>query len=1064
MRILRSLIAVGVHNPVLANVLMISLLVGGVLAAGKLVRETFPPFSIDIVTVDVVYPGASPETVEDAIITKLDEALQGIPGVIEVSSVAKEGVGIVYLSLRDGADADSVIRDAKDRVDALTTLPEESERPIVREQLVPHRVINVAVHGQVPERTLKHVGQEIRDALLSDPDISQVTIVGTRDEEIVIELSEPAMQAYGLTFEQVMAAVAQGTVDLPAGILRTTHEEIVLRTERRRTTAADFEELVVLTRPDHTIVRLGQVATIRESYEETTKLARMDGEPAVLVSVFKIESEDTTTIARRVRDYIRARQATLPDGLNLSIWADTSADVDERLHVLANAGLIGFALVVLTLALFLNARLAFWVAMGLPLSLAGAVIVMGWWGMSLNLITLFALIMVAGLVVDDAIVIGERIHSQAREHDMPGASCAIEGAASVAIPVLGSSATTVAAFIPLLFVTGVMGKFFYQMPIVVIAALSASALEAFGILPAHLRNIGRIRDAKPIGRLASWRYRFDAGLEAFARGPYRRLCRRVLKSRGLALGCCAAVVMAAAGWVFGGHIPFILLGELDTDTIRARIRYIEGTPATTTEAALQRLTTAAEMLNVDPDVRPATSGLLVQQVFSLLGEWTRFFGEAGSHVGEVTVELMRSEDRRIDARVVLERWQQLAGPFPEAVAVSFQTEELGPTEKPIEIRLHGDDLDQLRAAADEVAAQLATYQGLRDIEDDLHPGKRELRVRLKPAARNLGLTAADLATQLRHGFLGGEAVRVQRGREEVVVRVRYDAAQRLSLGQLDRIRLRTAAGQEIPFPEAAEARMVRSYAALWHQDSHRRVRVYADLDERDANAERIVDDLTGGFLPELTQRYPAVSYTIGGQRAQIRESIESLSRGILMAAVVIYAILAGMMRSYLQPIIITAIIPLGLVGVLVGHLLMGYELTMMSVCGSVALGGVLVNDSLVLIHFINNRIAQGHPVYEAVAAAGEARFRAVLLTSITTIAGVMPLLLAHSTQAKAVVPMAIALAFGLAAATPLTLLVVPALYLAVNDLKRFARWLYRGGAYPDPEGVETSNNRVHEPA
>ena len=1060
MRPLASLIALGVRNPVMANLAMVCILVGGYLATGGMVRETYPAFSLDHIAIDVVYPGASPEDVEQSIAIKIEEAVEGIPGIREISSNSSEGGCSVYAALHTGADAARALKDIQDAVDRITTFPAGAEDPVVSERLVRHQVINVAISGDVPERTLKAMAEKVRDELIVDPDLSQISLIGVRDYEISIEVSEQALQRYGLSFNEVIAAVKRGSLDLPAGTLRTTDQEIILRTVGQRRSGAEFEQLVVISAPDGTLIRLGQIATVRDAFEETVKRGWFNGQPAAMVSVYKTEDQDTSTIARKVREYVAAQQGTLPAGLGMSIWADSSHDVDGRISMLIRNGGAGIILVLIVLTLFLNLQISFWVAVGIPASFAGGLIMLGVADQTLNMVSLLGLIMATGIIVDDAIVIAENIHTHKRR-GVESFRAAIDGAAEMALPVLGSSLTTIIAFAPLLYVSGVMGKFIRVLPIVVIAAIVASAFEAFGILPTHLRH-GE-RTAVPAGVRARVRGRLDGALAWVIERVYRPVVRAAVRGRLITLAVAAGILLIIVGVVAGGRVPFVLFPKGESNLLRARVRFPEGTPASVSEAAARQLEEAAGALNQQRDAAPGGGTPPVRQVFSNIGEWTGFWTETGSHLCEVTLELTPSEHRRLTGAQILDLWRSGLGRIHDAVTVEMIQYELGPTEKPLEIRLRGRDVEQLARAADEVADQLASYAGTREIETDLIPGKLEMQVALKPIARTLGLAEADLASQLREGFFGGEAVRVLREGEEVKVQVRYPLAQRRHLGDVARMRIRTPGGQEIPFSEAATVQTVRSYSSIWRQDGLRRVLVRADVDERRANAEEILHHLTAGFLPELQRRccqenpFGDFSFSMGGQRAQMRESLGSLTKGMAMALVAIYAVLASMLRSYLQPVIIMVAIPLGMVGAVLGHRILGYDLTIMSVFGAVALSGVVVNDALVLLVRINREVRSGQPVFRAIVASGESRFRAVILTTVTTVAGLTPLLIERATQAQQLIPMVISLTFGLIFATLLTLLVVPALYLAVNDLRRLVRWLHRGGAYPSPEAIEQAD-------
>lgn len=1053
MRLLRDLIAGGVRNPVLVNLIMVCMLGGGFLATQRMVREAYPQFSLDHIAVEVRYPGASTADVERAVCTPIEEAVQGITGVREISSSAQENFGIVWVGLQDRVnDPQRIVDEIKERVDRITTFPPQAERPVVREIVIKTDVINVAIHGDAPERTLKHLGQEVRDDLLQRPGISQVALSGVREDEIAIEVSEEALLAYNLSLPQISAIVGKSSLDLPAGAIRTTDEEFTLRVTGQRFSAAAYENLVVLDQGD-SVVHLGDIASIREGFEEAVVSGRFNGESAVVVAVSKTPQEDATRIAALVREYVADRQPHLPDRVNLSVWGDGSLDISGRINMLVFNGLQGITLVFFTLWLFLEARVAFWVALGIPVSFAGAMAILYFTGETMNMISLFALIMVSGIIVDDAIVIAESVHERRRAGLTPERS-SIEGASAVALPVLASTTTTIAAFIPLLFVVGVMGRFVHVLPVVVIAALTASTVEAFGILPSHLCHRSppgvpvRPREPRRVRRV------LDGAIDGLITRCYRPVYQAALRGRVVTVALAVMALLLSIGMVVGGRTPFVLLPREDGNMLRARVRFPEGTPISVSEETVDRITRASLALNDDPELTPAVPGKLVRQVYSITGEFVDFMVFRGNNLCEIRVELMPAEERRIPDERIISKWRQHVGVIQDATQVTLGRQPVGPLDRPIEIRLLGTDLEAMTEASERIQARLGEFDGLHDIDDDLIPGKRELRINLKPAARALGLTLDDLARQVRFGFYGGEAVRLQRGRDQVAVRVRYPETERRSLTDLENLRITLPRGGVAPFLEVADVDWGRGHAFVMHQDGKRRVRVVADIDESRTNEKLILDALDAGFLSDVVSDYDDMKYQFSGNRARMNESLDSLKGGFVMAVLVIYSIMAAMLRSYIQPAVILITVPMGLTGVVFGHWLLGMEVTIMSFFGAVALAGVVVNDAIVLIDVINEGVRAGKSLRDAVFAAGEMRFRAVILTSVTTIAGMMPILLEHSSQAQSVKPMAVSLCYGLIFATGLTLLLVPAVYLLVNDVRRFFRWLRFGGPYPAPELVE----------
>ncbi|MEK7711183.1 MAG: efflux RND transporter permease subunit [Planctomycetota bacterium] len=1053
MPLLRGLIAWSVRNPVAAHLLSLSFFVAGYFATRQMTREIFPDITLDHIAVEVSFPGASPEDVERALCTPIEEAVKGLSGVRDISSSANENFGTVWVALRnDVKDSAKVLKEVKDRVDQINTFPPEAEKPVVRETVLRAEVIDVAVYGDLPELTLKRLAQEVKDDLVSHPEISQVALVGARDEEITIEVSEEALQAHHLSLPQITAIVKKSSLDLPAGVIRTLDEELTLRITGQRYTAADYEDLVVQASAGD-VVRLGDIAVVREGFEDAVSRGRFNGQPAVLVAVYKMKEQDAPTIAGIVRNYVAQRNAGLPDRVRLAVWGDTSVDIAGRTQTLMNDGVFGLIALFFTLAAFMGLRYAFWVCADIPMCFAGAFIVMWYFGQSFNMISLFALIMVGGIIVDDSVVIAESVHLRSKAGDPPELA-AIEGTYRMAAPVIGATCMTITMFMPLLFVSGVMGKFIYPVPVVIIAALSISAIEAFCILPSHLchrEKIGAAYKAHEPSRIQNW---VDRAAGYLMTRWYRPVYVAAIENRGLTMAVATLVLLVAGGLVLGGRTPFVLLPKEDGTILRTRVRFAEGTPASVAEAAIERIEKAAATLNTDPTLHPAAEGALVRQVYSIAGEFADFAPVRGSNLCEVRIELMAPELRELHDDHIIERWREHIGSLPDAVEFTVERQMPGPTDRPIEVRLLGDDFEKMAEASERVQAKLREFDGVTNVHHDLIPGKRELRVSLRPAARSLGLTLEDVATQLRQGFYGGEAVRLQRGRDQVKVRVRYPEEERRTIADLENLRIATPSGVDVPFLEAAEVQWGRGYANIMHQDGKRRIRILTDLDERRANAKQIVDTLDGGFLAGVTSDYQGVSYTYGGDRQRTDESFDSLITGATIAVMVMYGVLAAMLGSWVQPIVILATVPFGLIGSILGHVLLGYDITMMSVFGMVAVSGIVVNHSLVIFDAMREALGRGKRLKDAIIEAGEVRFQAVLLTSITDVAGLGPLIVTSSGQAQSVMPMAVALCFGLLFSTVVTLCIVPSAYVCMNDVRRFAHWLRYGDGYPTAEMVE----------
>ena len=1045
---MRRLISATVHNSVAANLLMIVIIVVGGMSVYNLKRETFPQISFDIISVRTVFPGATPEEIEESVVVKIEEAIQGVEGIQDIFSQSRESSGVVLARLKPGVDNRRALEDIQSQVEKVDTFPEDAEPPIYEELSERRKVINIAIYGEQPERTLKEVATRVRDDLLASEFISQIRLVGTRDYEISIEVSEESLRRHGLTFEEIRRVVQRSSLNLPGGSIKTPTQDIVVRTAGQRYTGLEFALLPLLTRDDGTVVTLDEVARVSDGFVDAWRIGRFNGTPSVLVSVFRTNEEDALVISDAVRAYVAEQAPRLPQGLSMSVWADDSAVTKGRLELLGRNGLQGLFLVLLSLWLFMNMRLAIWVAAGLVVALLAGLWILDLYGGTLNMITMFAFIMALGMLVDDGIVVGENIYSHWRRGKGP-VQAAIDGAGEVALPVIGAVSTTMAAFVPLFIMEGILGKFVAIMPVAVVAVLLGSLLECMLILPPHLAHAlpeGGYRQHRRGARQLAQRVRngIDGALDWFIESVYMPLLRRAMAWRLVVAASALSILMLMFGLLLGGHLNFELFPDRDTDTIVARVTMPQGTPLAQTAAATARLEAAGRQL--DNHFRPSDPGSedVVKQIMTVVGINTDFEPEVGSHIGEVTVELLAAEQRGISSTLLADKWRELSGDVPDALELIFMSEDIFPVGKPIEVRLMGDNFTEMREAAARLEAELGTYPGVLDISNDFRPGKMEIQLALKPAGRVLGITLADLAGQVNQGFFGAEALRLQRGRDDVKVVIRYPETERRSLGDLDNIRIRTPNGSEVPFHEVATATLRRGFSVIKRSDRQRALSVMADVDSTKANAEKILADLEADYLPRLLADYENMRFSFEGQHKETQRSVGSLFRGFIIAMLLVYTILAVIFRSYAQPLVVMSVIPFGLIGAVIGHLIMGHVLSLISLFGLVALSGVLVNDSLVLVDFINRSRSQGMPLFEAVLAGGRQRFRAIILTSVTTVAGLSPILFEKSVQAQFLIPMAISMSFGLMGATALVLVLVPALYLLLYDMQGIWRWLRTG--------------------
>ena len=1033
------------ENSVAANLLMVLILAGGLLMVPSLKMELFPELSADLITISVVYPGAAPEEVEEAVCVRIEEEIQGLEGIKRVKSTASENVGAIMVELLTGMDTRKLLDDIKSRIDAIDTFPDEVEKPVVQELVFRRQVINVAVSGEADEATLKVLGEQVRDEIAALPGITQVELANARPYEISVEVSEEALRRFGLTFEEVSRAVRLSSLDLPGGSIRTEGGEILLRTKGQAYRGPDFEGLALRTRPDGTHLRLGDVATVVDGFAETDQAARFDGRPSVLIQVFQVGDQNALEIAEHVKAYIPDAQMRMPEGIKLTVWADFSRILSGRLDLMLRNGRTGFILVFIALTLFLRLRLAFWVALGIPISFLGAIWLMPGMDASINLISLFGFIVVLGIVVDDAIIVGENIYRHFQQGKR-GLLAAIAGAHEVTVPVVFAVLTSIAAFSPLLTIPGTMGKFMKIIPQIVIATLIFSLVESLLILPAHLahsRMNGEKTSSRGIG--AQWnrfQYWFSEGLKRFTVQIYRPFLELALRWRYLTVAIGVSILLFTVGLIGGGRIKFLYFPDVDADNVVALLTMPQGTPVDVTAQAVRRLEESVVRLREEIDGGEREK--VFRHVLTSVGEQPfrtaqnqnsgRIAAFVGAHLGEVNVELVPSEAREIGSTEIGRRWREMTGPIPDVAELTF-TASLHPTGEAVNIQLSGPDYQELRQVADKLKARLGEYPGVIDIADSFRSGKQEVKLSLSRGAEMLGLTLSDLARQVRQAFYGEEAQRIQRGRDDIKVMVRYPPEERASLGNLEEMRVRTPDGGEIPFSVAAKAELGRGYASIQRADRRRIINVTADVDKSRTNANAVINAFTVSHLPEILVDHPRVSYSLEGEQREQQETLGELYKSFGLALLMIYALLAVPFRSYLQPAIVMSAIPFGLVGAVWGHIIMGMDLTILSMFGLVALTGVVVNDSLVMVDFINRNRAQGNPIQEAIREAGVVRFRPILLTSLTTFASLTPLMLEKSLQAQFLIPMAVSLGFGVLFSTFITLFLIPVGYNILEDAK-----------------------------
>jgi multidrug efflux pump subunit AcrB len=1048
------------NNPVAANLVMILIVMGGITSLPSIQQRSFPEIEIEVVSIAVPYLGAAPEEVERGVCVRIEEEIFSITGIDRVTSSSSEGACGVSAELVKNYPIDRAVSEIKNAVDGITTFPVETEKPIIQHYQFKRNAMQIALSGDASERALKLYGEQIRDEIAALPGVTQVELANARAYEMSIEVPEESLRKHGLTFDQVVQAVRSSSLDMPGGTIKAEGGEILLRAMGQAYRAEEFEHIVVLTREDGTRLMLGEVAHIIDGFEEDERSARFDSQPAVLIKVFRVGDQKILELVETVRNYLPQARANLPDGLSLNVWRDESQYLRDRLNVLVSNGTFGFILVFCVLALFLKLRLAFWVAIGVPISILGALALFPVIPLAIDVLTLFAFILVLGLLVDDAIVIGENVHTH-QENSVDPLEAAIQGAREVSVPVIFGVLTTVAAFFPLVFAEGTMGTFFGAIGVTAICCLGFSLVESLWILPSHLGHHVKVQEkTPPQGSLqARWKQLQSAAatlLTRIAKRQYRPALEKVIEYRYTAASVAVVCLMLTFTVISAGYMNFVFFDQIESDTVTASVTMPPGTPVEVTADAVRELEVAAEQIREELDERFAHLGYpMIHHIMAAVGGRAASRsgppsggGSNSSNYGEVAIEMAGGNFRKMTGADVVARWRELTPPISGADELVFSADYMN-TGDPIDVELRSANVDTLTRAAEQVKRQLATYPGVFDISDSFQEGKSEIQLTILPSAEPLGLTLEDLAQQVRQAFYGAEAQRIQRGRDDIRVMVRYPEANRRSLGDLDNLRIRTPNGGEVPFYVVARAEPGRGFSTIKRSDRQRVLNVTADVDPTMGNANQIVAELLRGFLPELAKDHPGLAYGFSGQQREQQKTMIGMVRDTVLALILIFALLAVPLRSYFQPLLIMSVIPFGVVGAVAGHLIMGINMSMMSVFGIVALTGVVVNSSLVLVHYINRRREMGDPLVRAVRDAGVARFRPIVLTTMTTFSGLTPLLLEQSMGAKFLIPMATSLAFGVLFATSISLFLLPAGYVILDDLQGLVRRVRAGK--PDHE-------------
>ena len=1083
---MKNLVKAILRNRPAVNTIMLAIVIVGAVSFTSIRRELFPEITLDFITVSVPYPGASPEEVEEGICQKIEEYVQSIDGIKKMTSTASEGLGMVQLELETNVkDPQKVLNEVRSEVDRIPSFPQLAENKQVTLATIRSAAILLAVLGPDDEATdpeyhlkLRDLTEKIRTQLLKLKTVKNVTIEGGRDFQIDIEISEATLRKYNLSLDQVATLIGRQNIDTPGGLMRTRSQEVLIRGKDKRLTGEEIAKLPLVTSPEGVVLTIGDLATIHDEFNDSTAINRVNGRNSLMISVNKTTEEDLIRITDEVKKYMAEELPKIvPEGYDVIPFTDMSVFVNDRIELLLTNGWQGMAVAFFFLAVFLNLKLAFWVALGVPIAILATGAYLYGYGESLNMMSLFAFILVLGILVDDSIVIGESVYYH-RQQGESMYDAVVNGVAEVAVSVVASVATTIIAFVPLLFIPGMMGKFCHALPIVVISALLASLFECLVILPVHLNHESktrpplkkRVREMSWIAKicfgfpmlLTYWTYQFFAypvrvfygwtgvvnrwangWVDWVAHHLYRPLAMFGQRNPMTILALFVGMLIAMVGAMAGGIVPFTAMAKMDSISIYAEISYPDGSTAERTETAVACLQKAVEEL--DDEYFAKTGKRIIKTIQEAIGVagssgGPRSSGMTGSNSGKLMVELIDSDERDVSSSEIVTQWREKAKKYAAYFAgnrtLIFSDSGMGPAGNMIDFKLIGpaEDMGVMKEAAECIKKQLTTYEGVFDVTDDAIPGKSEFRIRVKDSARALGITNAEIANTLRAAYYGAEVMRLQRGRHEVKLMVRYPEAERNEFSSFEDIRFRKN-GLEYPMSELADVDIQQGYSTIHRFGQERSITIGADVDtsNRGANPTRIVSDLRYQFVPKLLQNDPKfqnISVLWEGQAETTQESIDAITKGGIVAMLAIFILLSIEFHSYIQPLIILIIIPFSFIGAVLGHFVMGLDVTLMSLFGMVALAGVVINDSIVLIDCFNRLIEEeGMTVYEAVLTGGERRLRPIFLTSITTIGGVGPLCLETSFQAQMMVPMAVSLAFGLIASTLVVLLLVPTFYL-----------------------------------
>jgi multidrug efflux pump subunit AcrB len=1018
------------YNDVAANLLMVLLILAGLFSIPRIPMEILPQYESDVVNIRIANPGATPEEMEREVVMRVEEAIHDLEGIKEIISTAVEGTSTVDVEIKRDYDTRTVMDDLQTRINAINNFPQEIERPDIKIVQRNFDVISVVVAGDMGELDLRRIGEKVRDDILALDGISQVELKGVRPYEVSIEVSEQQLRRYQLTFEEIARAIRRSSINVSAGTIKSAGGDILISSRGQAYSQAEFENIVIRSGQQGMRLRLGDIATVNNGFMEGNLASLYQGEPAVMIDITRVGSENAIEIADSVKTYIQNAQATLPPNIKITYWRDRSKIIKSRIHTLLMSALQGGALVFVVLTLFLRLSVALWVCIGIPVSFLGVLTVMPLLGVTINTNTTFAFIMVLGILVDDAIVTAENIYRHLQHKTANSIEATIKATQEVAGPVTFGVLTTIAAFIPMLDIEGRRGQMFAAIALIIIPALLFSLLESKLILPAHLKHCQPVEKSASNNPLERLQNGCSQALRYLINRLYRPLMQKAIEQRYLTAVLFISASLITLSLIIGGRMGYTFFPRIETEVARATLTMPVGTPYELTDRYTRQIADAAQWLQQKYLQEDGNS--VIKAVYSVTGESTRS-GNPQSHQGKVMFEVEPPETRKpyVSVRQLVQEWRKKIGPIPGVEDLNFKA-EIGHGGSPIDIELISNDLKQMGAFAEDIKTHLQQFAEIFDVNDNFETGKQELRLLIKPQAEFLGLTLADLAGQVRQAFYGLEVQRIQRHQEELKVMLRYPLSERHALNHLEKMMIRTGDGIEVPFPDVAELKPIKGSAVIRRIDRNRTFNITADLDKSKGNMTQIKAELSA-FLTQQAAQYPNVRFGFAGEVQEQDESFHSLIRGVLFMVVVIYALLAIPFRSYSQPLIVMSVIPFGLVGATLGHLIMGMNLTINSILGMLALSGVVVNDSLVLIDRYNQLRQEGEMPAMAILNAGCGRFRAILLTSLTTFAGLAPLIYEQDTQAQFLIPMAVSLGYGILFTTLVTLLLVPVLVVILED-------------------------------